>query len=100
MIDRHHSSLHDVASYAGMLHLTPGYFTDLVKEQSGKTVLAHIHERLLVEAKRRLLHTELSVKQISDELGFGDAAYFHRFFKGLTGSTPVAYRMQIRKMYR
>jgi AraC family transcriptional activator of pobA len=46
-----------------------------------------------------LLHTELSVKQIADELGFEDAAYFNRFFKRLTDATPMAYRQQIREMY-
>ncbi|HWK02607.1 MAG TPA: helix-turn-helix domain-containing protein [Puia sp.] len=99
LVERNYSSLHDVASYASLLHLTPGYLTDLVKQQSGKTVLAHIHERITVEAKRRLLHTELSVKELADELGFREAAYFNRFFKRLTGITPVAYRTQIRKMY-
>jgi AraC family transcriptional activator of pobA len=82
-----------------LLNLTPGYLNDLVKQQSGKTAISHIHNRLVVEAKRRLLHTELSVKQIADALGFEDAAYFNRFFKRLTDATPMAYRQQIREMY-
>ncbi|WP_413669345.1 helix-turn-helix domain-containing protein [Mucilaginibacter sp. Mucisp86] len=99
LIAEHYATQHDVAAYAEKLNLTPGHLTDVIKQQSGKTAIAHIHERLIVEAKRRLLHTELSVKQIADELGFDDAAYFNRFFKRLTDTTPIAFRMQIREMY-
>ena len=99
LITEHYTHQHDVAGYANLLNLTPGYFNDVIKQQSGKTAISHIHNRLAVEAKRRLLHTELSVKQIADELGFEDAAYFNRFFKRLTDATPMAYRQQIREMY-
>lgn len=98
-IAKHYNKLHDVASYADILNITPGHLTELVKQQSGKTAISHIHNRLTVEAKRRLLHTDLSVKQIADELGFVDAAYFNRFFKRLTNATPSAYRSTIREMY-
>jgi AraC family transcriptional activator of pobA len=99
LIGERHAELHDVAAYASLLNLTPGYLNDVVKQQSGKTAINHIHNRLVVEAKRKLLHTDLSVKQIADELGFEDAAYFNRFFKRLTESTPMAFRQQIREMY-
>jgi AraC family transcriptional activator of pobA len=99
LIGENHAKLHDVATYANLLNLTPGYLNDVVKQQSGKTAISHIHNRLVVEAKRKLLHTDLSVKQVADELGFEDAAYFNRFFKRLTDSTPVAFRQQIREMY-
>ncbi|MEO7212957.1 helix-turn-helix domain-containing protein [Mucilaginibacter sp.] len=99
LIAKHYTRQHDVAAYANLLNLTPGYVNDVVKQQSGKTAIGHIHQRLVVEAKRRLLHTELSVKQIADELGFEDAAYFNRFFKRLTDATPMTYRQQIREMY-
>ena len=99
LIGENHTQLHDVAAYANLLNLSPGYLNDQVKQQSGKTAISHIHSRLVVEAKRKLLHTDLSVKQIADELGFEDAAYFNRFFKRLTDSTPISYRQQIREMY-
>jgi AraC family transcriptional activator of pobA len=99
LIGENHTQLHDVAAYASMLNLTPGYLNDVIKQQSGKTAISHIHNRLVVEAKRKLLHTDLSVKQIADELGFEDAAYFNRFFKRITDATPMAYRQQIREMY-
>lgn len=99
LIGEHYATQHDVAAYAEKLSITPGHLTEVIKQQSGKTAITHIHDRLIVEAKRRLLHTELSVKQIADDLGFEDAAYFNRFFKRLTDTTPVGYREQIREMY-
>jgi AraC family transcriptional activator of pobA len=99
LIGEHHAQLHDVGAYANLLNITPGYLNDVIKQQSGKTAISHIHNRLVVEAKRKLLHTDLSVKQIADELGFEDSAYFNRFFKRLTDSTPIAFRQQIREMY-
>ena len=99
LISERYADTHDVAAYAGLLHITPGYLNDVIKQQSGKTAISHIHNRLVVEAKRRLLHTDLSVKLIADELGFEDAAYFNRFFKRLTDATPIAYRNHIREMY-
>lgn len=99
LISDHHTETHEVAAYANLLNISPGYLNDVIKQQSGKTAISHIHSRLAVEAKRRLLHTQLSVKQIADELGFEDAAYFHRFFKRLVDDTPAAYRVKIREMY-
>jgi len=99
LISERHAELHDVAAYASLLNLTPGYLNDVVKQQSGKTAISHIHNRLVVEAKRKLLHTDQSVKQIANELGFEDAAYFNRFFKRLADRTPIAFRQQIREMY-
>jgi AraC family transcriptional activator of pobA len=99
LIEDNYLGLHHVAAYAEVLNITPGYLNDVVKQQSGKTAIVHIHERLIVESKRKLMHTGLSVKQIAYELGFEDAAYFNRFFKRITNTTPVGYRTSIRKMY-
>ena len=99
LIAQRHAKLHEVAAYADLLNITPGHLNEMVKQQSGKTAISHIHNRLSVEAKRKLLHTDLSVKQIADELGFEDAAYFNRFFKRLNDTTPAAYRSTIREMY-
>lgn len=99
LIGEQYATTHDVATYANFLNITPGHLNDSVKQHSGKTAISHIHHRLLVEAKRSLLHTALSVKEIADQLGFEDAAYFNRFFKRLTDTTPMSFRQQIREMY-
>ncbi|HTN39338.1 MAG TPA: helix-turn-helix domain-containing protein, partial [Arachidicoccus sp.] len=59
----------------------------------------HIHERLVLEARRLLFHTDNTLKEIAFDLGFAEASYFNRFFKRETGITPAAYRANIREMY-
>jgi len=99
LIDERFAVLHQVADYAALLSITAGYLNEVVKQQSGKTAIEHIHERIVLEAKRQLLHTELSAKEIAYDLGFEDAAYFNRFFKRLTEQTPAAFRQVTREMY-
>ncbi len=99
LINEKYSQLHDVAAYADLLCISAGHLSKIVKHQSGKTGIKHIHERLTLEAKRLLLHTEKSIKEIAYELGFEDAPYFNRFFKKLAGQPPAAYRKMTREMY-
>jgi AraC-like DNA-binding protein len=99
LINEHYTRHHDVAAYADMLSVSTGHFSELVKKQSGKTPMEHIHDRLLLEAKRLLFHTEASAKEIAFELGFEEASYFNRFFRRLTDSTPLSYRAATREKY-
>lgn len=98
-IETSYPHLHEVAEYAKLMNISAGHLSELIKAQSGKPAIAHIHERIIVEAKRLLFHTELAIKEIAFELGFEDASYFNRFFKRLTGQTPAQYRDSIREMY-
>lgn len=98
-IEENYIEQHEVSAYADMLSITAGHLSEVVKEQSGKPAIAHIHERLIVEAKRLLFHTDHSIKEIAFRLGFEDASYFNRFFKRITGDTPAVYRTVTRKMY-
>lgn len=91
--------LHEVGDYASFLNISAGHLSDVVKIQSGKPAIKHIHERLVLEARRLLFHTQNSLKEIAFDLGFSDASYFNRFFKRETGVTPADYRANIRKMY-
>lgn len=91
---------HEVGAYASLLNISPGRLSEIVKAQSGKPAIAHIQERLVLEARRLLFHTPQSVKEIGFDLGFADASYFTRFFKRETGFTPAEYRAHTRKMYQ
>lgn len=91
--------LHEVGDYASLLHISPGHLSEVVKQQSGKPAIKHIHERLIMEARRLLFHTSNTSREIAFDLGFSDASYFNRFFKRETGATPAEYRSAIRKMY-
>jgi len=98
-IEESYTTSHEVSAYAEMLNISAGHLSELVKEQSGKPAIIHIHERLLLESKRLLFHTDYAIKEIAYHLGFEDASYFNRFFKRLTNHTPVVYRENFRKMY-
>lgn len=89
----------EVGDYAAQLNISAGHLSDIVKIQSGKPAVKHIHERLVLEAKRLLFHTHNSLKEIAFDLGFSDASYFNRFFKRETNETPAEYRSKIREMY-
>ena len=92
--------LHEVAAYAKLLNISTSHLNNLVREQSGRSAMEHIHERLVLEGKRLLFNTSMSVKEIAFELGFNDDSYFNRFFKRYENTTPTAYRSNIRQMYR
>lgn len=91
--------LHEVGDYASLLNISAGHLSEVVKTQSGKPAIKHIHERLVLESRRLLFHTQNSLKEIAFDLGFADGSYFNRFFKRETGVTPAEYRANIRKMY-
>lgn len=97
-IDECFRERHEVSAYAAMLNLSAGHLSEVVKTQSGRPAIKHIHERLVLEARRLLFHTGTSLKEIAFDLGFSDASYFNRFFKRETGATPADYRSNVRKI--
>lgn len=98
-IDESYQQYHEVNDYASMLNISAGHLSDVIKRQSGKPAIKHIHDRLIMEARRLLFHTDQPLKDISFHLGFSDTSYFNRFFKRETGLTPAAYRDQTRAIY-
>ena len=84
---------HFVSEYAAMMNMTESRLNELIKFQSGKTAKLHIHDRILLEAKRLLYHTEKSVKEIAYALGFRYDSYFSRFFKRMMKMSPSDYRL-------
>ncbi|MFD1873581.1 helix-turn-helix domain-containing protein [Hymenobacter bucti] len=99
-IEEHFRERHEVGAYAELLHISAGHLSEVVKAQSGRSAIKHLHERLVLEAKRLLCYTPQSLKEMAFDLGFSDASYFNRFFKRETGVTPAEYRASIRKMYQ
>ena len=81
-----------VSFYADKLHLTPKYFSTVIKEASGKTAGAWINEMLLLESKVRLQNKERSIAQIAYDLDFSDPSHFGKFFKKHVGVSPLEYR--------
>lgn len=88
-----------VASYAAQLAITTKALNACVKKISGKTCIEFINERLLTEAKRLLLYTDMSAKEIAYALNFQDNSYFTRFFTQRQQQTPSAFRTYWEEMY-
>jgi AraC family transcriptional regulator, transcriptional activator of pobA len=81
-----------VAYFADALHLSANYFGDLLKKETGKTALEHIHLKILELAKERVLDTSKSISDIAFELGFKYPQHFTRLFKQKVGVSPMEYR--------
>ncbi|MBO6117837.1 MAG: AraC family transcriptional regulator [Bacteroidales bacterium] len=83
---------HDVEYYADKLAVSRNYLTQTVKEITNMTPKEAIQRQLVNETKNLLLNTDLTIKEIADELGFNDASYLCRFFKTKTGKNLTAFR--------
>lgn len=81
-----------VAYFADTFHLSPNYFGDVIKKETGKSALEYIHLHLLDLAKERIFDTSKSVSEISYDLGFKYPQHFTRFFKQKVGVSPNEYR--------
>jgi AraC-like DNA-binding protein len=81
-----------VKSLAEQVFLSPGYLSDLLKKETGKSAQDHIHFYLIEEAKNLLLNTDQAVGEIAYALGFEYPQYFNKLFKQKTGKTPVGFR--------
>lgn len=92
LIERHHASRHRVADYAGLLHLTPGHLSALCRRHLGCPAGQVIHDRIALEARRLLRHTDLPAASVGYRLGFADPAYFSRFLRRETGLSPTDLR--------
>lgn len=92
LVNQHFMEKKQVNAYAGLLHVHPHYLNDVVKEVSGFPASYFIQKQLLQEAKSRLIQTNSTVSMIAMDLNFTDDSYFGRFFKKLTGFTPLQYR--------
>ena len=79
---------------AGDLFLSTRYLSDVLKQETGKNALEHIHLYLIAEAKNLLLSSNENVSGIAYQLGFESPSYFTRLFKKVVGLTPVQYKEQ------
>ncbi|MRT49347.1 helix-turn-helix domain-containing protein [Raoultella sp. RIT712] len=92
LVESHYREHFQIAHYASQIAMSGAHLNTLCREFYGCSALSVLHQRLLLEAKRSLLYTSMTVSQISDYLGFSDATYFSRFFRRSTGVSPRGFR--------
>ena len=83
------------SDYAALLFIHPVHLTNTVKLTTGKSPCEIMEERLLEEAQTLLKGTSLSVTEISYKLAYGEPTNFVKFYKGMTGDTPLRYRKKL-----
>jgi AraC family transcriptional activator of pobA len=75
------------------MHLSPNYFGDMVKKETGKTAMEYIQLKVMDLAKERILDNSRSISEIAYGLGFKYPQHFTRAFKKSTGQSPNEYRL-------
>lgn len=94
LVEQRYSKWHKVNDYAAEVHLSPKYLSQTVKQFTGKSAKEFIQDRLVLEAKRLLLHTDLTAKEVAYRIGFEEPLHFSSFFKKKAGISPTQFREQ------
>jgi AraC family transcriptional activator of pobA len=92
LLERHYLAHWSVAQYAAALSITPTHLSRVTRAATGHAASQLIVERIVREARRNLVYTNLPVSTIAYALGFEDPAYFSRLFARATGHSPRAFR--------
>lgn len=96
LVERRFREHAPVAAYAADLGITPTHLNRVCRGLLGKSALEIVHDRVLLEARRQLIYTSMSVKEVSNVLGFSDPGYFTRFFTRNAKLSPSAFRVAMR----
>ena len=92
LLETNFTKLKAVNDYSSQLFISEKRLGQATSKVLGKTPKEIINERILLEAKRFLVYSHLTIKEIGQDLGFEDPAYFVRYFKKNTETTPVEFR--------
>ncbi len=99
-VEKHFRTERPLTAYATELGVTANHLSDVIREELGQPPGVLVRQRRLLDAKRSLSHSDLSVSEIGYQLGFRDPSYFARFFRRETGSSPAEFRAEIREKYQ
>lgn len=94
LIEAHYREQQALGAYAKALAASESRLATVCRRIAGRSPLETIHARVMVEAKRNLLYTSMTVSEVGYSLGFRDPAYFSRFFARRAGMPPNLFRRQ------
>lgn len=100
LVEENYTQIHHVKEYAEVLGESPINLNRAIKSVTEKTASEIIIERLILEAKRLLIYSDLNNKEVAYKLNYEDPSYFARIFRRKTGLTPSAFRAHTRERYR
>ena len=98
-VENHFREIASVSGYAQLLGVSANHLNDTIHRQTGRSAGDVIRQRRVLDAKRLLSHSDLSVAEIGYQLGFRDPSYFSRFFRRYASQAPEDFRVQIREKY-
>ncbi|PWV46188.1 AraC family transcriptional regulator [Chitinophaga sp. S165] len=94
LVEEHFKTHRKVADYAKLLAVTPNYLNEIIKKITAYPASYHIRQRIILEAKRRVVYSDECMKEVAWYLGFSDIAHFSKFFKNATGTTFTDFRKE------
>ncbi|MFD2567023.1 helix-turn-helix domain-containing protein [Pseudotenacibaculum haliotis] len=96
LVDQNFTNLHSVTDYAARLGVSPKSLTKHFQKIGTQTPSDFIKQRIILEAKRKLIYTNDSVKEIAFDLGYNDPAYFTRFFTKAIEKSPLQFKKEFK----
>lgn len=100
LVEKQFRKIHLVKEYADLLSESPAHLNKVVKSITGENASEFIIKRIVLEAKRLLIYTDLSNKEISFKMNYDDPSYFSRLFRKKVGTSPSDFRAQMKQKYQ
>lgn len=97
LLENNYQQERNIEFYANNLGISTKRLTQILKEKLDKTGMQLIHDRIMLEAKNHIIHSNNTIKEIAYLLGFKDRPYFSRFFKKHSGKTPESFQKEVHK---
>lgn len=98
LVNRFATQEHTIDFYANRLCISPRYLGTIIKKVTGITAKAWIDRSIITAIKIELRHSEKGIKQLTDEMAFPNESFFCKYFKRLTGLTPMEYREKLERL--
>ncbi|NRG16672.1 helix-turn-helix domain-containing protein [Rhizobiales bacterium] len=92
LVEHRFTEKHSPSDYADALGVTTAHLTRICREGIGKPASQVLRDRQMLEARRLLAYTQMTVAEVAERLGFSDPGYFSRLFSGEMGLSPRAFR--------
>ena len=95
LLEKNYINCRVVSDYAKELAVTSNYLNDVVKRSTGVSVSNHIQQRVVLEAKRKATHAQMTMKEVAYKLGFDDSYHFSKYFKKASGVNFSEFKKEI-----